>query len=36
MFAEGQLLLQLDDDDLRSQAARAQAQMKAAQADNLT
>jgi HlyD family secretion protein len=29
----GQLLLQLDDDDLRSQAARAQAQMKAAQAD---
>ena len=35
---KGQLLLQLDDDDLRSQAARAQAQMKAAQADqaNLT
>ncbi len=34
----GQLLLQLDDADLRSQAARAQAQMKAAQADqsNLT
>jgi HlyD family secretion protein len=30
---KGQLLLQLDDDDLRSQAARAQAQMKAAQAD---
>lgn len=29
----GQLLLQLDDADLRSQAARAQAQMKAAQAD---
>jgi HlyD family secretion protein len=29
----GQLLLQLDDSDLRSQAARAQAQMKAAQAD---
>jgi HlyD family secretion protein len=29
----GQLLLQLDDDDLRSQAARAQAQIKAAQAD---
>ena len=29
----GQLLLQLDDGDLRSQAARAQAQMKAAQAD---
>jgi HlyD family secretion protein len=28
----GQLLLQLDDADLRSQAARAQAQMKAAQA----
>jgi HlyD family secretion protein len=30
---QGQLLLQLDDADLRSQAARAQAQMKAAQAD---
>jgi HlyD family secretion protein len=30
---KGQLLLQLDDSDLRSQAARAQAQMKAAQAD---
>jgi HlyD family secretion protein len=30
---EGQLLLQLDDADLRSQAARAQAQIKAAQAD---
>lgn len=29
----GQLLVQLDDGDLRSQAARAQAQMKAAQAD---
>lgn len=29
----GQLLLQLEDGDLRSQAARAQAQMKAAQAD---
>jgi HlyD family secretion protein len=29
----GQLLLQLDDADLRSQAARAQAQMKASQAD---
>ena len=29
----GQLLLQLDDADLRTQAARAQAQMKAAQAD---
>ena len=29
----GQLLLQLDDADLRSQAARAQAQMKAAQAN---
>jgi HlyD family secretion protein len=29
----GQLLLELDDADLRSQAARAQAQMKAAQAD---
>lgn len=29
----GQLLLQLDDADLRSQAAHAQAQMKAAQAD---
>ena len=30
---KGQLLLQLDDADLRSQAARAQAQMTAAQAD---
>ncbi|MFZ0997523.1 MAG: efflux RND transporter periplasmic adaptor subunit [Candidatus Sulfotelmatobacter sp.] len=30
---EGQLLLQLDDADLRSQAARAQAQIKAAQAE---
>jgi HlyD family secretion protein len=30
---KGQLLLQLDADDLRSQASRAQAQMKAAQAD---
>jgi HlyD family secretion protein len=30
---KGQLLLQLDDADLRSQAARAQAQTKAAQAD---
>ncbi len=30
---KGQLLLQLDDADLRSQAARAQAQMKGAQAD---
>jgi HlyD family secretion protein len=30
---KGQLLLQLDDADSRSQAARAQAQMKAAQAD---
>jgi len=30
---KGQLLLQLDDADLRSQAARAQAQIKAAQAD---
>jgi HlyD family secretion protein len=30
---KGQLLIQLDDADLRSQAARAQAQMKAAQAD---
>jgi HlyD family secretion protein len=30
---KGQLLLQLDDSDLRSQAARAQAHMKAAQAD---
>jgi HlyD family secretion protein len=29
----GQLMLQLDDADLRSQAARAQAQMKAAQAE---
>jgi HlyD family secretion protein len=30
---QGQLLLQLDDADLRSQAARARAQIKAAQAD---
>jgi HlyD family secretion protein len=30
---KGQILLQLDDADLRSQAARAQAQMKSAQAD---
>ena len=30
---QGQLLLQLDDADLRSQAARAQAQIRAAQAD---
>jgi HlyD family secretion protein len=30
---KGQLLLQLDDADLRTQAARAQARMKAAQAD---
>ena len=30
---KGQLLLELDDADLRSQAARAQAKMKAAQAD---
>jgi HlyD family secretion protein len=30
---QGQLLLQLDDADLRSQAARAQAQIKSAQAD---
>ncbi len=30
---KGQLLIQLDDADLRSQAARTQAQMKAAQAD---
>lgn len=30
---KGQLLVQLDDADLRSQAARAQARMKAAQAD---
>jgi HlyD family secretion protein len=30
---QGELLLQLDDADLRSQAARAQAKMKAAQAD---
>ncbi len=30
---QGQLLLQLDDADLRSQAARAQAQIKAAQAE---
>jgi len=29
---KGQLLLELDDADIRSQAARAQAQMKAAQA----
>jgi HlyD family secretion protein len=29
---KGQLLLQLDDDDIRSQAAKAQAQVKAAQA----
>ena len=32
---KGQLLLQLDDADVRSQAARAQAQMKAAQADRV-
>jgi HlyD family secretion protein len=31
---KGQLLLQLDDADLRSQAARAQAQMKTAEADD--
>ncbi|MGA2921027.1 MAG: efflux RND transporter periplasmic adaptor subunit [Candidatus Sulfotelmatobacter sp.] len=31
--SKGQLLLQLDDADLRSQAARAQARIKAAQAD---
>ena len=30
---KGQLLLQLDDEDIRSQAARAQAQIKAAQAN---
>jgi HlyD family secretion protein len=30
---KGQLLLRLDDDDIRSQAARAQAQVKSAQAD---
>ncbi len=30
---KGQLLLQLDDDDIRTQAARAQAQVKAAQAN---
>lgn len=30
---KGQLLLQLDDDDIRTQAARAQAQVKASQAD---
>jgi HlyD family secretion protein len=30
---KGQLLLQLDDDDMRTQAARAQAQVKAAEAD---
>jgi HlyD family secretion protein len=30
---KGQLLLQLDDDDIRTQAARAQAQIKSAQAD---
>ena len=30
---KGQLLLQLDDDDIRSQAARAQAQLKTAQAN---
>jgi HlyD family secretion protein len=30
---KGQLLLELDDSDIRSQAARAQAQIKAAQAD---
>ncbi len=30
---KGQLLLQLDDDDIRTQAARAQAQVKTAQAD---
>jgi HlyD family secretion protein len=30
---EGQLLLQLDDDDIRTQAARAQAQVKTAQAN---
>lgn len=30
---KGQLLLQLDNEDIRSQAARAQAQVKAAQAD---
>src|ERR1700751_5959558 len=30
---KGQLLLELDDDDIRTQAARAQAQVKTAQAD---
>ncbi|HLK31650.1 MAG TPA: biotin/lipoyl-binding protein, partial [Terriglobales bacterium] len=30
---KGQLLLQLDDDDIRTQAARAQAQVRTAQAD---
>ena len=30
---KGQLLLQLDDDDIRTQAARAQAQLRTAQAD---
>src|SRR6201987_6020612 len=30
---KGQLLLELDDDDIRTQAARAQAQIKAAQAN---
>ncbi|HEX3819503.1 MAG TPA: efflux RND transporter periplasmic adaptor subunit [Candidatus Sulfotelmatobacter sp.] len=30
---KGQLLLQLDDDDIRTQAARAEAQVRAAQAD---
>jgi HlyD family secretion protein len=30
---KGQLLLQLDDDDIRTQAAKAQAQVRAAQAD---
>ena len=33
---KGQLLIQLDDADVRSQAARAQAQVKAAQADEAT
>lgn len=33
---KGQLLLQLDDADVRSQAAKAQAQVKAAQADEST
>lgn len=32
---KGQLLLQLDDADIRSQAARAQAQVKAAQANQV-